>query len=104
VVRRASGTAAAASYVECILMANAEELSEEDQQLKSELDMLVERILVCRLRYHTSCAPTVCADLSIGIRLQPVQARSRPDQGIHQDIDEFHDSSAQAAQVPATPL
>jgi hypothetical protein len=33
------------------LMANAaaEELSEEDQQLKSELDMLVERLTVCYL-------------------------------------------------------
>ena len=28
-----------------------EELSEEDQQLKSELDMLVERLLVCPSRY-----------------------------------------------------
>ena len=37
------------------LTANTEELSEEDQQLKSELDMLVERILVCRCsRHHTT--------------------------------------------------
>ena len=37
-----------------MLTANTEELSEEDQQLKSELDMLVERILVCsRSRHYT---------------------------------------------------
>lgn len=30
----------------------AEELSEEDQQLKSELDMLVERLTVCVLLQH----------------------------------------------------
>lgn len=30
-----------------VWMAAAEELSEEDQQLKSELDMLVERLTVC---------------------------------------------------------
>jgi hypothetical protein len=35
-----------------VLTANIEELSEEDQQLKSELDMLVERILVCRRSRH----------------------------------------------------
>jgi hypothetical protein len=41
---------------------------------------------------------------AIGIRHQPVQARARPDQGLHQDVDEFDDGSAQAAQVPPTAL
>lgn len=37
-------------------MASTEELSEEDQQLKSELDMLVERILVrCHYHSHVVC-------------------------------------------------
>lgn len=36
-------------------MMTIEELSEEDQQLKSELDMLVERILVCCCHRHTPC-------------------------------------------------
>lgn len=58
-VRLAYGLASAACYIGCILMADIEELSEEDQQLKSELDMLVERILVCCPLTYMSCAPAV---------------------------------------------
>lgn len=47
-------------------MAIVEELSEEDQQLKSELDMLVERVLVSR-PILMSCVPAVCANMCIGI-------------------------------------
>jgi hypothetical protein len=43
---------------------NTEELSEEDQQLKNELEMLVERILVRRLILDAcvSVVPGACSD------------------------------------------
>lgn len=40
------------SFVKANCSAAAEELSEEDQQLKNELDMLVERLTVCAVALH----------------------------------------------------
>lgn len=55
-----------------VCMAAAEELSEEDQQLKSELDMLVERLTVCLV----SAIGRQVLILLAGIRHNPLQSSS----------------------------
>jgi hypothetical protein len=82
-----------------------EELSEEDQQLKNELDMLVERLTVCSLDgfsvglYMDSLTPSF-----LGIRRHTVQASARGNENLYQDLDIVHDCRTEASQVPQTPL
>lgn len=40
----------------------------------------------------------------LGIRHQSLQARTRPDQGLHQDVNEFHDSCTEAIKIPPSTL
>lgn len=95
--------------------AAAEELSEEDQQLKNELDMLVERLTVS-LPYD-SCHPAAARhpgsamDVSeltkpvlLGIRCNTVQACVGGHEDIHQDLDILHDRRPQASEVPQAAL
>ena len=68
----------------------SEELSEEDQQLKNELDMLVERLTVRRISVLGQVnAAYMCR---VGIKCVALQTGHRGHQHLHQDIDLLHDS------------
>lgn len=83
----------------------AEELSEEDQQLKNELDMLVERLTVCLRWMHDSATKSFHTDRqSLGIRCIPLQACPRGNEDLDQDIYELHDRRTEAFEVPQTTL
>jgi len=84
--------------------------SEEDQQLKSELEMLVERLKVRRCLQVLSCAPipslttsflrtSSCSTL-VGVQLWPLHPGARVAPDAHSDVDELHDVGAQAPEVP----
>lgn len=70
-------------------MFTAEELSEEDQQLKSELDMLVERLTVCKSKITMAYTSTNSANQ--GIRQDTLQGGVRGNQRVHQDFDLIDD-------------
>lgn len=83
-----------------------DELSEEDQQLKDELEMLVERLKVRRFlqpvlaqrrreRLHL---------LVIGTRYLPLRTRLGRNQKLHQDLYLFHDGCSEASQIPPPAL
>jgi len=85
------GGQAPTSDLQGLLLINysaTEELSEEDQQLKSELDMLVERLTVCSSAFVESLG---VANLIQGVRCITLQISSGGDQRIDQDLDIFDD-------------
>ena len=79
----------------------AEELSEEDQQLKSELDMLVERLTVCLEAFRQSC---VGSSSFLGVENIPLQAYARGHEGFHQNIHIIDDRRTEATQVSQAAL
>ncbi|KAJ8609796.1 hypothetical protein MRB53_038945 [Persea americana] len=72
---------------------------EEDLQLKNELEMLVERLRVSRLR---PCKTTT-HDLP-GIGQKPVRTSTAGSQGQDQNLDFIDDRSAETPQIPETSL
>lgn len=80
-----------------------EELNEEDQNLKNELEMLVERlkVLVCQ----ALVAITVANFQSItGARHIPVSPRPRCHQELYKNIYIVDDGCSEALEVPPTAL
>jgi 26S proteasome regulatory subunit N1 len=70
------------SNVDTNRLFNVEELSEEDQQLRNELEMLVERLKVCCYAAHVRfCAD--CRVSSVGTRYFALSTRARCHQDIH---------------------
>lgn len=69
-----------------------EELSEEDQQLKSNLDMLVERLQVRATPY--SGYDSFSHLLLSGIEHRPLQRCTGTDQDFHQNLHIIHDRRA----------
>jgi len=84
-----------------ISLTAAEELSEEDQKLKSELDMLAERI-------QASSEPEVqtigLTNTLAGERRELTQGGFGGCEGFYQDIYFLHDCRAQTSQIPQTTL
>lgn len=76
----------------------AEELSEEDQQLKSELDMLVERLTVCKWSLLDFASKP--NNLDIGIRHKSVQKCPRSHQRFDQNLHFIYDRCTKTSQVP----
>ncbi len=79
-----------------------EELSEEDQQLKNELDMLVERLTVRIVVFQVMLA--LLTDTFLGVEEVPVQAGARGHEKFHKNVNFVHDRRPQAPQVPKTAL
>lgn len=77
-----------------------EELSEEDQKLKDELDMLVERLGVCAEPWYGRSA----INSRTGIRHFSLQTGFRRHKRLYKDLDIIYDSSAKALEVPQTTL
>jgi hypothetical protein len=86
------------------VIAAPEELSEEDQQLKSELDMLVERLMVGTSPRFCRCAVIQLLTIPVGIRCLLIQASPGGHEDLDQDLDVLDDCSAKAPKVPKTTL
>jgi hypothetical protein len=86
----------------CRFAVGPEELSEEDQTLKNELDMLVERLQV-RVSVVRPPSPLLTKEPS-GERHILVQASVRSDEELYQDVNIVHDGSTEAPKVPPTTL
>lgn len=88
------------------MIANEEELSEEDQQLKNELEVMVERLTVS-IRYLVARSRTSNTDhlrVCVGIRFECVQNSARSDEDFDQDFDIVNDGSTQTTQVSTPTL
>jgi len=80
-----------------------EELSEEDQQLKSELEMLVDRLKVRGAFLRGPKAMGLHRDC-LGTGHKPLQTRLRSHQKFHQDFDILDDCRSKTSQIPTTTL
>lgn len=75
-----------------------EDLSEEDQKIKDELDMLVERLQVGHC--HNTTLVLVDSDQATGVGHIALQTCSRSHQDIDQDLYIFYDGGSEATQIP----
>ena len=82
----------------------ADELSEEDSQLKSELEMLVERLQVRLNRTRLCFVSKVLKGRPAGARYDTLQTSARCHKELHQNFDIFYDSRSKTAEIPATSL
>lgn len=84
------------------VLSSVEELNEEDQQLKTELEMLVSR-----LKVESPASETVQLNSympPIGIRYRPLHSCARCNQRFYQNIDIINDCRPKTSKVSSTPL
>ena len=81
-----------------------EELSEEDQQLKDDLEMMVERLQV--RRELTAAAQFLRTDsvVAIGAQGRAIPTVTQPHQRQHSHINLVHDSGTEASEVSSSAL